>query len=157
MKQGICIFPRTSTNSLFHRQNVRIHILYTGGNFLKQPFELTFPGNTSSLEHGLYICTRVLWSQVPGPVMHGVSLHHAHVMESTLISLLRADQIFQALWSHTQRSPAGAIGLQEPAVPCRSSHCRPWLMTLCVTHCVKPHLHQVPMGGMQTPVELKTL
>lgn len=104
MKQGICIFPRISTNSLVHRQNVLIHMPYTVWNFIKQPFELTFPGHTCNLEHGLYISTRVLWGQFPCPAMHGVSLHHAHVVESTLISLLRAGQILQALWSLTQRS-----------------------------------------------------
>lgn len=87
---------------------------YTVRNFLKQPFELTFPGHTSNLEHGLDICTRVVWGQVPCPVMHGVALHHAHVVESTLISLLRADQILQALWSLTQRSSARVIGLHGP-------------------------------------------
>lgn len=132
MEQGICSFPRISTKSLVHRQNVQIHMPYAVRHFIKQPFELTFPGHRSNLEHGLDICTRVLWGQVPCPAMHGVALHHAHVVESTLISLLRADQILQALWSLTRCSSARATGLHGPAVPCRSSHCRPWRMTLCV-------------------------
>lgn len=112
MKQGICIFPRISANSVVHRQNVLIHMPYTVRNFIKPPFELTFPGHTSNLEHGLYICcTRVLWGQVPCPAMHGVSLHHAHVAESTLISLVRADHILQALCSLTQRS-SDSMGLR---------------------------------------------
>lgn len=90
---------------------------YTVRNFIKQPFELTFPGHTSNLENNLYISTRVLWGQVPCPVMYGVSLHHAHVVESTLISLLRADLILQALCSLTQRSSARAIRLHGPAIP----------------------------------------
>lgn len=90
------------------------------------------PRTHSNLENNLYISTRVVWGQVPCPVMYGGSLHHAHVVESTLISLLRADLILQALCSLTQRSSARATGLHESAIPCRSSQCRQWLMTLCL-------------------------